>query len=309
MSFWGGFVEGFATELGKGVDKAVDTDAEIVKDTVKIGVNKYLENEQEIKTEKKTIRDELDMLRALKFSLPKAASIIRAGQTANVIKLTNKYTGADPNDLWDGTTKFAEEKGLTVNDVLDKLVKTPKFEVGNLKVQQPKEGLLSALGLQRDISKDIREGIATRVCDTGATTTTRDDVAIMPGGLTKAGKSLVSTSSDNIDQTILKLTKKKIDGTITPGEEKLLSTVADLKYGTTALGKINIPGVISGQPPQTQIPIDMNLMNRLYKKGLSQDPDAKDAQRQLDKIIKGIRNQPGGKALANAILDTLEKTK
>ena len=51
MSFWGGFVEGFATELKKGVDKAVDTDAEIIKDTVKIGVNKYLENEQEIKTE------------------------------------------------------------------------------------------------------------------------------------------------------------------------------------------------------------------------------------------------------------------
>ena len=309
MSFWGGFVEGFATELGKGVDKAVDTDAEIVKDTVKIGVNKYLENEQEIKTEKKTIRDELDMLRALKFSLPKAASIIRAGQTANVIKLTNKYTGADPNDLWDGTTKFAEEKGLTVNDILDKLVKTPAFDAGNLKVEQPQGSLLSALGLGTDVSSRIKKGIATRVGDTGATTTTRDDVAIMPGGLTKAGKSLVSTSSDNIDQTILKLTKKKIDGTITPGEEKLLSTVADLKYGTTALGKINIPGVISGQPPQTQIPIDMNLMNRLYKKGLSQDPDAKDAQRQLDKIIKGIRNQPGGKALANAILDTLEKTK
>jgi len=309
MSFWGGFVESFATELGKGIDKEVDTDTELVKDTVKIGVNKYLENEQEIKTEKKTIRDELDTLRALKFSLPKAASIIRAGQTANVIKLTNRYTGADPNDLWDGTTKFAEEKGLTVNDVLDKLVKTPKFEVGNLKVQRPKEGLLSALGLQRDISEDIREGIATRVGGTDATTTTRDDVAIMPGGLTATGKGLISTSSDNIDQTILKLTKKKIDGTITPGEEKLLSTVADLKYGTTALGKINIPGVISGEPQQTQIPIDMNLMNKLYKKGLSQDPDAKDAQRQLNKIIKGIRNQPGGKNLANAILDTLEKTK
>ena len=145
MSFWGGFVEGFATEVGKAIDKDVERTNQLVDDTVKIGLNKYLENEEEIKKEKKTIRDELDMLRALKFSLPKAASIIRAGQTANVIKLTNKYSGADPNDLWDGTTKFAEEKGLTVNDILDKLVKTPKFVAGNLKVEQPQGSLLSAL--------------------------------------------------------------------------------------------------------------------------------------------------------------------
>lgn len=308
MSFWGGFVEGFATELGKGVDKAVDTDAEIVKDTVKIGVNKYLENEEEIKAEKKTIRDELDTLRALKFSLPKAASIIRAGQTANVIKLTNRYSGADPNDLWDGTTKFAEEKGLTVNDVLNKLVKTPKFEVGNLKVQQPKGGLLSALGLQRDISEDIREGIATRVGGTDTTTTTRDDIAIMPGGLTATGKGLVSTSSDNIDETILKLTKKKIDGTIEPGEETLLKTITDLKYGKTALDKINIPPILGGAK-QTNIPIDMNLLNRLHKKAISNDPDAKDAQQKIDKIIDQIKNQPGGKNLAQAIVDTLKNTK
>ena len=309
MSFWGGFVEGFATELKKGVDKAVDTDAEIVKDTVKIGVNKYLENEQEIKTEKKTIRDELDMLRALKFSLRKGASIIRAGQTANVIKLTNRYTGADPNDLWDGTTKFAEEKGLTVNDVLNKLVKTPKFEVGNLKVQQPKEGLLSALGLQRDISEDIREGIATRVVDTGATTTTRDDVSIMPGGLTATGKGLVSTSSDNIDQTILKLSKKKIAGTIEPGEEILLKEITDLKYGKTALDKINVSPFFGGGAKQTSIPIDMNLLNRLHKKAISNDPDAKDAQQKIDKIIDQIKNSPGGQNLAQAVVDTLKKTK
>ena len=308
MSFWGGFVEGFATEVGKAIDKDVERTNQLVDDTVKIGLNKYLENEEEIKKEKKTIRDELDTLRALKFSLPKAASIIRAGQTANVIKLTNKYSGADPNDLWDGTTKFAEEKGLTVNDILDKLVKTPKFEVGNLKVQQPQGSLLSALGLGTDVSSRIQKGIATRVGDTGATTTTRDDIAVMPGGLTATGKGLISTSSDNIDQTILKLSKKKIAGTIEPGEETLLKEITDLKYGKTALDKINVSPFFGGAK-QTNIPIDMNLMNRLYKKGLSQDPNAKDAQRQLDKIIKGIRNQPGGKALANAILDTLEKTK
>ena len=246
MSFWGGFVEGFATELGKGVDKAVDTDAEIVKDTVKIGVNKYLENEQEIKAEKKTIRDELDTLRALKFSLPKAASIIRAGQTANVIKLTNKYTGADPNDLWDGTTKFAEEKGLTVNDVLNKLVKTPKFEVGNLKVQQPKGGLLSALGLQRDISEDIREGIATRVGDTGATTTTRDDVSIMPGGLTMAAKKLVTTSKDDIEDRILGYLDVKKKRALTKPEQEDYNMLIKLYTKGNIPQQIGISGGISG---------------------------------------------------------------
>tara|TARA_R100000654_G_scaffold57440_1_gene83982 strand:- start:1795 stop:2697 length:903 start_codon:yes stop_codon:yes gene_type:complete len=246
MSFWGGFVEGFATELGKGVDKAVDTDAEIVKDTVKIGVNKYLENEEEIKTEKKTIRDELDTLRALKFSLPKAASIIRAGQTANVIKLTNRYSGADPNDLWDGTTKFAEEKGLTVNDVLNKLVKTPKFEVGNLKVQQPKGGLLSALGLQRDISEDIREGIATRVGDTGATTTTRDDVAIMPGGLTMAGKKLATTSKDGVEDRILDYLDIKKKRALTKPEQEDYNMLVKLYTKGNIPQQIGIQGGISG---------------------------------------------------------------
>ena len=308
MSFWGGFVQGFAESVGEAIDKDIERTNKLVDDTVKIGVSKYLENEEEIKKEKKDIRDELDMLRGLNFSLPKAASIIRAGQTANVIKLANKYSGSDPNDLWNGTTKFSEESGLTVNDVINKLIKTPQFDTGNLKVSQPSGSLLSALGLGTDVSSRIQQEIGTKVGGITKAVDSRDDIAIMPGGLTAAGKSLVSTSSDNIDETILKLTKKKIAGTIDPGEETLLQTITDLKYGKTALDKMNIPPLLGGVK-QTNIPIDMNLMNRLYKKGLSQDPDAKDAQRQLDKIIKGIRNQPGGKALANAILDTLEKTK
>lgn len=308
MSFWGGFVQGFAESVGEAIDKDVERTNKLVDDTVKIGVSKYLENEDERKKEKKDIRDELDMLRGLNFSLPKAASIIRAGQTANVIKLANKYSGSDPNDLWNGTTKFSEESGLTINDVLNKLIKTPQFDTGNLKVSQPSGSLLSALGLGTDVSSRIQQEIGTKVGGITKAVDSRDDISIMPGGLTATGKSLVSTSSDNIDETILKLTKKKIDGTIDPGEETLLKTITDLKYGKTALDKINIPPLLGGVK-QTNIPIDMNLMTRLYKKGISQDPDAKDAQRQLDKIIKGIRNQPGGKALANAILDTLEKTK
>jgi len=309
MSFWGGFVQGFAESVGEAIDKDIERTNKLVDDTVKIGVSKYLENEEEIKKEKKDIRDELDMLRGLNFSLPKAASIIRAGQTANVIKLANKYSGSDPNDLWNGTTKFSEESGLTVNDVINKLIKTPQFDTGNLKVSQPSGSLLSALGLGTDVSSRIQQEIGTKVGGITKAVDSRDDIAIMPGGLTAAGKSLVSTSSDNIDETILKLTKKKIDGTIDPGEEKLLSTVANLKYGTTALGKINIPSIISGQPPQTQIPIDMNLLTKLHKKAISNDPDAKDAQQKVNKIIDQIRNQPGGANLAQAILDTLKKTK
>ena len=273
MSFWGGFVEGFATEVGKAIDKDVERTNQLVDDTVKIGLNKYLENEEEIKKEKKTIRDELDMLRALKFSLPKAASIIRAGQTANVIKLTNKYTGADPNDLWDGTTKFAEEKGLTVNDILDKLVKTPAFDAGNLKVEQPQGSLLSALGLGTDVSSRIQKGITTRVGGTDTTTTARDDVAIMPGGLTKAGKSLVSTSSDTIDKRVL----AAIDRLDIPQIEKD-KIIINIKAG----GKFeNILGfgfpsgdAISGG---ASLPQNMQELKNLYKKAeVDGDQDAKE---------------------------------
>ena len=299
MSFWGGFVEGFATELGKGVDKAVDTDAEIVKDTVKIGVNKYLENEQEIKTEKKTIRDELDMLRALKFSLPKAASIIRAGQTANVIKLTNKYTGADPNDLWDGTTKFAEEKGLTVNDILDKLVKTPAFDAGNLKVEQPQGSLLSALGLGTDVSSRIKKGIATRVGDTGATTTARDDVAIMPGGLTKAGKSLVSTSSDTIDKRVL----AAIDRLDIPQIEKD-KIIINIKAGGKFENILGF-GFPSGDAKSggASLPQNMQELKNLYKKAeVDGDQDAKE---ELKKKLNSMRSIMGNN-YTDAIIDILD---
>jgi hypothetical protein len=246
MSFWGGFVEGFATEVGKAIDKDVERTNELVDDTVKIGVNKYLENEEEIKKEKKTIRDELDTLRALKFSLPKAASIIRAGQTANIIKLTNKYSGADPNDLWDGTTKFAEEKGLTVNDILDKLVKTPAFDAGNLKVEQPQGSLLSALGLGTDVSSRIQKGITTRVGDTDTTTTARDDVAIMPGGLTMAGKKLATTSKDGVEDRILDYLDIKKKRALTKPEQEDYNMLVKLYTKGNIPQQIGIQGGISG---------------------------------------------------------------
>ena len=53
----------------------------------------------------------------------------------------------------------------------------------------------------------------------------------------------------------------------------------------------------------------MNLLTKLHKKAISNDPNAKDAQQKVNKIIDQIRNQPGGANLAQAILDTLKKTK
>ena len=299
MSFWGGFVEGFATEVGKAIDKDVERTNQLVDDTVKIGLNKYLENEEEIKKEKKTIRDELDMLRALKFSLPKAASIIRAGQTANVIKLTNKYSGADPNDLWDGTTKFAEEKGLTVNDILDKLVKTPKFDAGNLKVEQPQGSLLSALGLGTDVSSRIQKGITTRVGGTDTTTTARDDVAIMPGGLTKAGKSLVSTSSDTIDKRVL----AAIDRLDIPQIEKD-KIIINIKAGGKFENILGF-GFPSGDAKSggASLPQNMQGLKNLYKKAeVDGDQDAKE---ELKKKLNSMRSIMGNN-YTDAIIDILD---
>ena len=299
MSFWGGFVEGFATEVGKAIDKDVERTNQLVDDTVKIGVNKYLENEEEIKKEKKTIRDELDMLKALKFSLPKAASIVRAGQTANVIKLTNKYSGADPNDLWDGTTKFAEEKGLTVNDILDKLVKTPKFDVGNLKVEQPQGSLLSALGLGTDVSSRIQKGITTRVGGTEDTTTARDDVSIMPGGLTKAGKSLVSTSSDTIDKRVL----AAIDRLDIPQIEKD-KIIINIKAGGKFENILGF-GFPSGDAKSggASLPQNMQELKNLYKKAeVDGDQDAKE---ELKKKLNSMRSIMGNN-YTDAIIDILD---
>ena len=89
MSFWGGFVEGFATTAKEEIDKDVARTDKIVDDTVKIGVSKALESQEEIKKDKKRIRDELGMLTTQGFSLPKAASIVKAGMTSAMIKLRN----------------------------------------------------------------------------------------------------------------------------------------------------------------------------------------------------------------------------
>lgn len=77
MSFWGGFVEGFSktgVEFIKADEARTDN---LVDDTVKIGVSKVLEMQDEIKKDKKKIRDELEMLTTQGFSLPKRLQLLK----------------------------------------------------------------------------------------------------------------------------------------------------------------------------------------------------------------------------------------
>lgn len=296
MSFWGGFIQGFSESVGEAIDKDVERTNKLVDDTVKIGVSKYLENEDERKKEKKDIRDELDMLRGLNFSLPKAASIIRAGQTANVIKLANKYSGSDPNDLWNGTTKFSEENGLTVNDVINKLIKTPQFDTGNLKVSQPSGSLLSALGLGTDVSSRIQQEIGTKVGGITKAVDSRDDIAVMPGGLTGTAKGLLTTSSDTIDETIAKLLKKKYTVNGVLDEEAYLKALYKAKNPKfeSQFGS----GIFSGNQGANP---NLNLMQNLANKVIQNND--KDAEDKLEEILLDIAktDKSKAKALVNAL--------
>ena len=300
MSFWGGFVEGFATEVGKAIDKDVERTNQLVDDTVKIGLNKYLENEEEIKKEKKTIRDEIDTLVGLNFSLPKAASIVKAGLTTQLAKLAldEDYRG-DPNKLWDGTTKYSEESGLTVQDVVNKLVKTPKFDVGNLKVSQPQGSLLSALGLGTDVSSRIKSGIDTRVGGMTKATASRDDIAVTPGSVPiDVKKLLASSSGDTIDKRVI----AAIDALDIPQEEK-----NNLFIRIKAGGKIpNILGIqfpgMSSTAGGANLPQNMQQLKNLAK--LAKNGD-KNAEEQLAKEIDAIEKIMGPN-YADSILDSLD---
>lgn len=211
MSFWGGFVEGFATTAKEEIDLDVAKTDKIVNDTVKIGVQKALDTQEEIKADKKRIKNELEMLVNLKFSLPKAASIVKAGLTSTMAKYatSTKYRDA-PDKLWDGTTKFAQDNKLTIQDVVNKLSYQPPLDYGNLKVGATQNTLLSALGLAPDIDSRIQSGIQTRVgtLDTGVD---RSDISILPGSMPlEAKKQFDTTKTKNIDQRILELEEKRI---------------------------------------------------------------------------------------------------
>ena len=210
MSFWGGFVEGFAKTAKEEIDKDVARTNKIVDDTVNISVNKALEMQEEIKKDKKRIRDELEMLTGVGFSLPKAASIAKAGLSSTMAKLAldTDYKGK-ADQLWDGTTKFAQENKLTVSDVVSKLSYQPPLDYSNLNVATPKGSLLGALGLAPEIDTRIQEGITSRVgkLDTGVD---RSDISILPGSIPlEARKQFDTEKTMTTDQKLLELFIKR----------------------------------------------------------------------------------------------------
>jgi hypothetical protein len=264
MSFWGGFVEGFATTGKEEIDKDVARTDKIVDDTVKIGVSKALETQEEIKKDKKRIRDELEMLTAQGFSVPKAASIVKAGMTSAMIELRNKTKNRlEANKLWDGTTKFAQDNKLTVQDVVNKLSYQEPLDFGNLKVGTPKGSLLGALGLAPEVDTRIQEGIMSRV----------SDIAILPGSIPLEAKKQFDTETDlTMDQEILKLKKKRIRDPKNFSEEDRLLLEDLEKFKKDTFAKQLASGVdnIGGATLMTEVEL-----KKLVKKGMEEnDKDA-----------------------------------
>jgi len=304
MSFWGGFVEGFATTSKDEIDLDVAKTDRIVNDTVKIGVQKALDTQEEIKADKKRIKTELEMLVNLKFSLPKAASIVKAGMTNNMIKLRNDtdYKGTS-DGLWDGTTKFAQDNKLTIQDVINKLSYQPPLEYGNLKVGATQNSLLAALGLSPNIDSRIQSGIKTRVgtLDTGVD---RSDISILPGSVPLTAKAQFDTTKNLTESQLIAklLIKQNTGGGLDSGEINLLDSLTVRKNP-----KFSEQQVIQGKKGAKP---NVN-MKRLKELDIlianDNDPNGK-ALEELREILDDIRRKQG-KDIALNILEQLEHGK
>ena len=299
MSFWGGFVEGFS-KTGAELLKADEARTnKLVDDTVKIGVSNALETIEEVKKDKKRIRDELGMLTAQGFSLPKAASIVKAGMTSKMITLRNNpknRLGAD--QLWDGTTKFAQDNKLTVQDVVNKLSYQEPLDYGNLNVATPKGSLLGALGLAPEVDTRVQEGIMSRVgkLDTGVD---RGDISILPGSIPLEAKKQFDTETNlTMDQEILKLKKKRIRDPKNFSEEDrlLLEDLQQFKKDTFE------SQIASGTSTIAARPIDQAYLKYLYEQATKQG-DKKSEQKLRDEIRR-IKEDFGPKK-TNDVLDAL----
>jgi hypothetical protein len=307
MSFWGGFVEGFS-KTGVGVIKSDEARTDnLVDDTVKIGVSKALEVREEVKKDKKRIRDELGMLTAQEFSLPVAASIVKSGMTSAMIKLRNNTKnrlGAD--QLWNGTTKFAQDSKLTVQDVVNKLSYQEPLDFGDLKVGTPKGSLLGALGLAPDVDTRIQEGIMSRVgkLDTGVD---RSDIAILPGSIPLEAKKQFDTDTNlTMDQEILRLKKKKIQDSANFSDKDRLLLEELEKFKKDTFTKQLATGV--DNITSAQLPINIKRLKELDKIIMGgEDKDGK-AKTEFDKIMKEIKRIKG-LDFANNLLNEIESGK
>ena len=304
MSFWGGFVEGFATTAKEEIDKDIARTEKIVDDTVNIGVNKALEMQEEIKKDKKRIRDELEMLTTQGFSLPKAASIVKAGMTSQMITLRNNTKNRlEPDKLWDGTTKFAQDNKLTIQDVVGKLSYREPLDFGNLNVATPKGSLLGALGLAPKIDDRIQQGITSRVgsLDTGVN---RSDISILPGSIPVEAKKQFDTEKSvlSLSQRASQLIQKQytpeglnkteqaelddITVRLNPKAEKLLNI-----YGKEGLGKLGL-----AKPD-----VSPKELQDLYTKSQGVSKEAIEAKEELKNKIDRITKKYG-KDYSNSLI-------
>ena len=304
MSFWGGFVEGFATTAKEEIDLDVAKTDKIVNDTVKIGVQKALDTQEEIKKDKKRIKSELEMLVGVGFSLPKAASIAKAGLSSTMAKLAldTDYKGK-ADGLWDGTTKFAQDNKLTVQDVVNKLSYQPPLDYGNLKVGSTQNSLLAAIGLSPNIDSRIQSGIKTRVgtLDTGVD---RSDINILPGSLPTSVRSQFDTKKNmTIDQRILQLVEQQntTEG-LTSSETNLLDKLLRIKSPKFEQQQV-IQGK-NGAKPNVNMK-RLKELDKLIAEG--NDPDGK-ALEELRRILEDIAEKQG-KDIALNILGQLEHGK
>jgi len=293
MSFWGGFVEGFATTAKEEIDKDIARTEKIVDDTVNIGVNKALEMQEEIKKDKKRIRDELEMLTTQGFSLPKAASIVKAGMTSQMITLRNNpknRLGAD--QLWDGTTKFAQDNKLTMQDVIGKLSYQEPLDFGNLKVGTPKGSLLGALGLAPNIDDRIQQGITSRVgsLDTGVN---RSDISILPGSIPVDVKKQFDTEKTmTTDQKLLELLidKNTKDGVL---DKKGLRVDILRSKNPNFVKQLGLGDLMGDSTSGTKPDVSPKDLQDLYTKSQGQSKEAMEAKEKLKNEIDRITKKYG----------------
>jgi len=303
MSFWGGFVEGVSEKVTEAIDKDVARTDSLVDDTIKIGIQKTLDVQEEIKKDKRRIRGELEMLTNQGFSVAKAASIVKAGMTTSIIKMKNDtdYKG-NADGLWDGTTKFAEDNKLTIQDVVNKLSYQPPLDFGNLNVAPRKTGILSALGLSPDIDSQIKEGVQGRVgsMNTGGD---RSDISILPGSIPLTAKSQFDTKKNmTTDQKLLELLTDKNTKNGVLDKQGLTNDILVSKnpnlvkqLGLNELLKPNINNAASPLPSINELKKlqeeanNGNVDSRNLLKGHLENYSVTATKKQYDDLIKKLR--------------------
>jgi len=169
--------------------------------------------------------------------------------------------------------------------------------MGDIQVQS--SGLLANLGLGQDLGTRIKTGIGTRVGGISKAVDTRDDIAVMPGGLTSEAKSLLTTSKATIDKKVI----DAIEGLDISREEKDLMYIR-IKAGGDISKIIGVLGGSTQFPKQGAQP-DLKLMQSLAEKAIKNKD--KKAYDQLKKMLLDLASKDKSKARAIAKTLNLDK--